>query len=46
MHLGDQGGAIALESLDHVHLPQGPVGVEWSAHGGGHERVQLGHRSG
>ena len=40
MHLGDQRRAVTLEPLDHVHLPQRPVGVEWSAHDRRHECVQ------
>ena len=42
VHLGDQRRAITLEPLDHVHLPQRPVGVELAAHDRGHEGVQLG----
>ena len=42
MHLGHQRRAITLQTLDHVHLPQRPVGVERAAHHRGHEGVQLG----
>ncbi len=41
MHLGHQRRPLPLEALDHVHLPQGTVGVELPAHHRGDERIQL-----
>ncbi len=41
MHLGNQRRATPLEPLDHMHLPQGAVGVELAAHDTRHERVEL-----
>ena len=42
MHLGEQRGAAPVQPFDHEHLPQRAIGVERAAHGGGHERIELG----
>ena len=46
VHLGHQRRPLALEPLDHVHLPQRSVGVELAAHHAGDEGVELGLAAG
>jgi hypothetical protein len=41
MHLGDQRRAFARQTFDQIHLPQGPVRVEPTAHDRGDESVEF-----
>jgi hypothetical protein len=41
MHLGDQRRAFAGQTFDQIHLPQGTVRVEPTAHDRGDEGVEL-----
>ena len=44
--LGEHGDAAALEPLDEVDLPQGPVAVQWTGDDPGDQLAQLVHRPG
>jgi hypothetical protein len=46
MRLAEQREAIALDSLDEVHLPEGVASVEWTAHDPRDQVVELAQRAG